>query len=104
MDKAITLTKTLKQQRVIRDILMAEAGLTSWDEAVTVLPEGIHMYKEKEDVTYSLCFQISDTYISTLANFWEAKGMPPKVPSLVLANYTGICDITDEVLSYNSLL
>ena len=61
MDEAITLTKTLKQQWIMRDTFVAEVGLTSWDEAVTVLPqftECIHMYKEKEDafkVTYLLC-------------------------------------------------
>ena len=51
MDEAKTLIKTLKQQRVMQDIFVAEVGLASWDEAVTVLPqftENIHMYKVKE--------------------------------------------------------
>ena len=48
MDEAVTYTKQLKDERATQDNFVAEAGLDSWEEALTTLPQFVttrpHLY------------------------------------------------------------
>ena len=47
MDKAVTCTKQLKEERAMQDNFVAEVGLNSWEEALTTLPQfttRLHLY------------------------------------------------------------
>ena len=64
MDGAIASTKYTKQQKVMQDTFAAEVVLSSWDEAVTSLPQFV-MHTKKKSLPLRLClYYATICYIS----------------------------------------
>lgn len=61
--------KNSQTPRAMQDTFVAEVGLTSWDEAVTVLPQfatHIDLYNEKEHAFKVMCTLCSQILVSAI--------------------------------------